>query len=78
MRDNKIQTPAELRAILGEGIVALIEGRINVAQANSVVGFSGEIHKSIRQEFDMRCYMANSMTIEQQSVVKEIIGGDDE
>ena len=32
----------------------VLEGRVNVSQANAVVGLSTEVHKSIRQEWDMR------------------------
>jgi len=65
----KIQTASDLRGLLGECICGVLEGRVNVAQANAVTGLSGEVHKSIRQEFDMRCYMAENLSLDQQKIV---------
>jgi len=65
----KIGSPAELRAILLQTMVGVVEGRCNVSQANAVVGLSGEVHKSIRQEWDMRVYAAENLTIHQARIL---------
>ena len=67
---NKITTPQEHRALLLAAMEAVCEGRVNVAQANALTGLSAEVHKSIRQEWDMRVYAAENLTIEQGRVVK--------
>ena len=54
-----IATPARLRGVLLEALVGVLEGRVNVAQANAVAGLSGEVHKSIRQEWEMYQYSEN-------------------
>lgn len=70
MAQNKITTPAEHRALLLSAMEAVCEGRMNVSQANALVGLSGELHKSIRQEWDMRVYAAENLTLEHGRVVK--------
>ena len=70
MSSNKITSPTEHRALLLSAMEAVCEGRLNVSQANALVGLSGEVHKSIRQEWDMRVYAAENLTIEQGRVVK--------
>lgn len=67
---NKIVTPQDHRALLIASMEAVCEGRMNVSQANAIVGLSGEVHKSIRQEWDMRVYAAENLTIEQGRIVK--------
>jgi hypothetical protein len=67
---RKINTPAEHRAFLLAAMEAVAEGRINVAQANAIVGISGEFHKSVRQEWDMRVYATEHLTIEHGKVIK--------
>jgi hypothetical protein len=42
---NKITSPAEHRSLLLSSIEAVAEGRMNVAQANAIVGLSCEVHK---------------------------------
>jgi len=76
MADNKITTPGEHRALLLASIEAVCEGRMNVPQANAVVGLSAEVHKSIKQEWDMRVYAAENLTLEHGRVVK-MLGRDD-
>lgn len=71
----KINTPSELREVLGETIVALLEDKINVKSSEAVVGLSNEIHKSITQEWEMRVYMAEQLTYKQSSAVEGIITG---
>jgi len=77
MKNRKIQTASELRGVLLATIEAVIEGRVNVAQANSVAQLSGEFHKSIRQEWDMRVYAHEHMTIDQGKIVKLLDGDSD-
>lgn len=77
MAQNKITNPHEHRALLLSAMEAVCEGRINVSQANALVGLSGEVHKSIRQEWDMRVYAAENLTIHQGSVVKMLEVGSD-
>jgi tRNA U34 5-methylaminomethyl-2-thiouridine-forming methyltransferase MnmC len=67
---NKITSPAEHRSLLLSSIEAVAEGRMNVAQANAIVGLSCEVHKSIRQEWDMRVYAAENLSLEAGKVVK--------
>jgi len=74
MKTNKITTPAEHRALLLASIEALCEGRMNVAQANAVTGLSAEVHKSIRQEWDMRVYAADNLCLDSGAVVKMLDG----
>ncbi len=77
MKHVRINTAAELRTLLAESICAVMEGRMNVSQANSVVGLSGEIHKSIRQEWDMRVYTAENLTYCQAKIVNHVLDADD-
>ena len=70
MNGNKITTPQDHRALLLSAMEAVCEGRMNVSQANALVGLSGEVHKSIRQEWDMRVYAAENLTIQQGRVIK--------
>ena len=43
----------ELRGLLAEAIIGVIEGRVSVQQANAIANLSSEIHKSIRTECEM-------------------------
>lgn len=75
MKGIKITTPAEHRALLLAAMEALVEGRLNVAQANSLAGLSAEVHKNLRQEWDMRVYAAENLNLIDAEVVK-LIGVD--
>lgn len=75
MEKRKIVDANDLRGALLATIQAVLEGRVTVAQANSVTGLSGELHKSIRQEWDMRVYANEHLNLEAGNVVK-LIGGD--
>jgi hypothetical protein len=70
MKTNKIISPSDHRALLLAAMEAVCEGRMNVGQANALVGLSGELHKSIRQEWDMRVFAAENLTLEHGRVVK--------
>lgn len=69
----RITTAADLRALLAESICAVMEGRLNVSQANAVVGLSGELHKSIKQEWDQRLYVAENLTYDQANIVRCVL-----
>lgn len=71
--ENKITSPAELRAVLLATIEGILEGRVSVPQANSVASVAEEVHKSIRQEWDMRCYAAENLTIEGGLIVQKVL-----
>ena len=72
---RKIVTASDLRGALLGTIEALLEGRINVAQANAAAALSAEVHKSIRQDWDMRLYANEHLQLEAGRVV-EVIGHD--
>lgn len=69
----KITTPAELRALLLETAVGVLDQRVNVSQANAVIGCSVEVHKSIRQEFEMRCFAAENLEIKGGEVIRPLL-----
>ena len=71
---NKINKPEDLRRILLSSIESVLCGKMSVSQANAVVGLSGELHKSIKQEWEMRCYAADNMYLENGEIVKMIKG----
>lgn len=75
MNERKIINANDLRGALLASIEGVLEGTICVAQANAVVGLSGELHKSIRQEWDMRVYANENLSLEAGKVIK-LIGAD--
>jgi len=70
MKPNKIGTSSDLRAILLASIEGVLEGRVNVGQANAVIGLSTELHKSIRQEWDMRVYASENLSLHSGKILK--------
>jgi hypothetical protein len=74
---RKLVTANDLRGALLATIEAVLEGRVNVPMANAVVGLSGELHKSIRQEWDMRVYANENLNLQAGRVIT-LIGVDDE
>jgi hypothetical protein len=70
MSENKIGTSSDLRAVLLASIEGVLEGRVNVSQANAIVGLSSELHKSIRQEWDMRIYASENITLSNGKLLK--------
>jgi len=70
MSENKIGTSSDLRAVLLASIEGVLEGRVNVGQANAIVGLSSELHKSIRQEWDMRVYASENITLSNGKLLK--------
>ena len=71
---NKITTASDLRSVLLASIEGVLEGRVNVAQANSIAALSSELHKSIRQEWDMRVYANENLSYEAGKVIKLLEG----
>jgi hypothetical protein len=76
MSENKIGTSSDLRAVLLASIEGVLEGRVNVGQANAIVGLSAELHKSIRQEWDMRVYASENITLHNGKLLK-LLGNDE-
>jgi len=77
MKSNKITSPEDHRALLLASMEAVCEGRMNINQANAITGLSAEVHKSIRQEWDMRVYAAENLTLEHGKVVKMLEAGEE-
>ena len=70
MSENKITTPQELRATLLASIEKVVQGQMTVQQANAVANLSSELHKSIKQDFELRVYAAQNMSIENGDLKK--------
>jgi hypothetical protein len=75
--ENKIGTSSDLRAVLLASIEGVLEGRVNVTQANAVIGLSSELHKSIRQEWDMRVYASENITLHNGKLLKLLDSSDE-
>lgn len=58
-----IRSASEHRRLLLDAMVALVEGRMNVPQANALATLSGEVHKSLKLEFDILCYGAENLRL---------------
>lgn len=69
---NKITNPNELRSVLLHCIEGVMEGRINVPQANAIADLSAEIHKSIKLEWDIRIYSSESIDYESAILKKSL------
>lgn len=76
IKPRKIVTANDLRGALLASIEGVLEGRLSIGMANAVVGLSGELHKSIRQEWDMRVYANENLNLHAGQVVK-LIGVDE-
>jgi len=76
MSENKIGTSSDLISVLLSSIEGVLEGRVNVGQANAIVGLSAELHKSIRQEWDMRVYASENITLHNGKLLK-LLGNDE-
>lgn len=59
-----IRSAEDHRALLLQAMVAVCDGRMSVPQANALVGLSAEVHKSIRQQWDMLVYAADNLTLD--------------
>lgn len=58
-----IRSAGDHRRLLLDAMVAVTEGRMNVGQANAISSLSAEVHKSIKLEWDMICYAAETFVI---------------
>ena len=74
MNERRIVNAADLRGALLATIEGVLEGRVNVSQANAVAQLSSELHKSIRQEWDMRVYANEHLTLQAGQVIKLLEG----
>ncbi|MGJ8660712.1 MAG: hypothetical protein ACSHXL_01615 [Bacteroidota bacterium] len=74
MKNRKIVNAQDLRGALLASIEGVLEGRVNVSQANAIASLSGELHKSIRQEWDMRVYANENLTLDSGQVIKLLEG----
>lgn len=74
MTNRKIVTAQDLRGVLLATIEGVLEGRVNTSQANQVAQLSAEFHKSLRQEWDMKVYANENLTIEHGRLVRLIDG----
>ena len=72
LRDTIIKEPAALRATLLLSIEQVICGKMSVPQANAVVGLSAEVHKSIRQEYDMAVYALENVGLVEPGNLLEV------
>ena len=72
-----LATPSELRSVLLQTMVNVLEGRVTVAQTNAAIGCSQEFHKSIKQEWDMREDYASGAIVIEGGVVRRLLGGDE-
>lgn len=70
MNNRKIVNANDLRGALLASIQGVLEGKVNVAQANAISALSTELHKSIRQEWDMRVYANENLSISSGEVIK--------
>lgn len=66
-------SPSALRGLMFQGIVGVFEGRVSVPMANAAASLSAEIHKSIKQEWDMRDY-AMSLGLKEGRVLLGVLG----
>jgi hypothetical protein len=64
------KTPNEFRGILIAATQAVIDGRINVQQANAVAGLASEVHKSVRLEIVGQALSDKNIAIEGGQLVK--------
>lgn len=74
MSKRVLVNAADLRGALLATMEGVLEGRVTVAQANAVAQLSGELHKSIRQEWDMRVYANEHLTLEAGRVIQLLEG----
>ena len=74
MESKKMVNAHDLRVALLATIEGVLDGRVDVAQANAVASLSTELHKSISQEWDMRVYANKNLTLDSGEVVKILEG----
>lgn len=74
---HTITNASEHRRLLLDAMIGLVEGKLNVSQANALTGLSTEVHKSIRLEFDILTYAAGNFRIGPGNKVELIGDGQD-
>jgi len=72
MSNAKVTTPAEHRALLLRTMEGILEGKVSVPMANALASVSAEVHKNLKQEWEMRCYASENLTFEHGNIVKMI------
>lgn len=72
-----IRSAEDHRALLLDAMLAVCDGRMSVPQANALVGLSAEVHKSIRQQWDMLIYAADNLVLGPGGRVKKLPPCDD-
>jgi len=51
-------------------MVAITEGNMNTKQANALTSLSGEVHRSLELEWDMRCYVEEHLFLEEGAIIR--------
>lgn len=75
---NIITNAEEHRAFLLGMMTRVADGSTSVAQANAVIGLSSEVHKSIRQQWDIAVYAADNLRFgEGNKALRRPENGDD-
>lgn len=75
LKEYKKETrPSDLRAILVAAIGGVIDGRINVKQANSIASLSCEIHKSLRLEKIDKILSCEIVTVKADGKIIDLLG----
>ena len=67
---TRITSPSEHRAILLMTMEGILEGKVSVPMANAIASVSSEVHRSLRQEWDMRVYAAENLSLDKGRVTK--------
>lgn len=73
----KITTANDLRGALLGSIEKLLNNEINIGQANAIVGLSAELHKSIKQEWEMRKEANEIYAMDKSEVIALLVGEKD-
>ncbi len=71
---TQIKTPEEFRTLLIAAAGAVLEGRINVQQANALSGLSAEVHKSLKMQYVGQMIGAGNVSITDGRVVRMLEG----
>lgn len=72
-----ITSPAALRAVLLQSIEKVMCGKMSVPQANAVASLSAEVHKSVRQEYDMTMYALQQLGMRDGTNILELDAEDE-
>lgn len=74
MEDGKIKTANDLRGLLLASIESVVDGRMSISQGNTVAVLSEQFHKSISQEWEMRVYANEHISLDSARVVRLLEG----